>query len=410
MAEEYIMANRAKKCIYRTILTNQYNKLTNNLNKTSISSFLNDKYQAEKSEKDSKNVPGGYLTTSPKFGPLLNKSKAGGAKGMSAADEEFKNYINDKPVLTIKTGSHLNWKWIDHISMLYFVLFVINIFYKSTIHYSIMAAFIVFGGLFISSLGRGSILNPVYSIIKGMLPGGGGSGGGLGSMFGGGGSGGGKTAWGGKPGKIPKGFKFPKGAGGAMKGLGTVGKLAKGAGILSVAGAGIDLAGNLMDDERSTGNAVAKTLDQNKFTALGAGIGALFGGVGALPGAAIGGIADMLLADKTQIVEDAYAPASKGPFTILDKFGKMAKTTDGDDLYAGPNIDVNKITNVAGKPAKTENYSTPNNSNNNMDFTKVIEAINNFANKPINITLNIDGRQVTGVVVNQLNKNMTVVS
>ncbi len=273
--------------------------------------------------------------------------------------------------------------------------------------YAAPIAAVIGGGLFISSLGRGSILNPVYSIIKGMLPGGGSGSGGLGSMFGGGGSGGGKTAWGGKPGKIPKGFKFPK----AASNVGKLGKLAKGAGILSVAGAGMDLAGNLMDDERSTGNAIVKTLDSNKFMALGAGIGSIVPGVGTAIGAGVGGLADMLLADKTQLVEDAYAPASKGPFTILDKFGKMAKTTDGDDLYAGPNIDVNKITNVASNSAKTGNYSTPNNANNNnMDFTKLIEAVNSLASKPTNISVNVEGRQMAAVVVKEFNKNMTVVS
>jgi hypothetical protein len=32
MAEEYVMANRAKKCIYRTVLTNQYNNISGNFN------------------------------------------------------------------------------------------------------------------------------------------------------------------------------------------------------------------------------------------------------------------------------------------------------------------------------------------------------------------------------------------
>jgi hypothetical protein len=59
----------------------------------------------------------------------------------------------------------------------------------------------------------------------------------------------------------------------------------------------MDLAGNLMDDERSTGNAVLKTLDQNKFMALGAGIGSIVPGVGTAIGAGIGGLADMFLGD-----------------------------------------------------------------------------------------------------------------
>ena len=77
----------------------------------------------------------------------------------------YKNYINDKPFLTIKKGTHLNWKWIDHISMLYYVLFIINIFYKSNIHYSIMAAFIVFGGLFISSKYTNNFIGEIWCFI-----------------------------------------------------------------------------------------------------------------------------------------------------------------------------------------------------------------------------------------------------
>jgi hypothetical protein len=270
--------------------------------------------------------------------------------------------------------------------------------------YAAPIAAVIGGGLFVSSLTRGTFFNPTYvRPVGGGLSGG--SGGGLGNMFGGN-KGGGKTAWGGKPGKIPKGYKFPKGA----SSIGKLGKLAKGAGALSLLGTGMDLAGNLMDDERSTGNAVAKTLDQNKFLALGAGIGSIVPGVGTAIGAGIGGLADMLLADKTQIVEDGYSPSSKGPFTITDRFGKMAKTTNGDDLYAGPNIDVNKITNVANKSSKTRDYSTPNSNNNNMDFTKLIEAVNGLASKPTNIAVNVDGRQMAAVVVNQFNKNGAVVA
>jgi hypothetical protein len=82
----------------------------------------------------------------------------------------YKNYINDKPVLTIKKGDHLNWKWIDHISMLYYVLFIINIFYKSTIHYSIMAAFIIFCGLYISSKYTDNFIGEIWCFIASTAP------------------------------------------------------------------------------------------------------------------------------------------------------------------------------------------------------------------------------------------------
>ena len=107
------------------------------------------------------------------------------------------------------------------------------------------------------------------------------------------------------------------------------GKLAKGGGILSLLGLGTDLAMNLMDDERTTGNALLKTLDQNKFMAAGAGIGALFGGVGAVPGAAIGGLIDLLVGDKAAIMDDFIIRPGEAPI----KFNK------GDILMGGTNLD-----------------------------------------------------------------------
>ena len=78
----------------------------------------------------------------------------------------YKNYINDKPVLTIKKGEHLKWKWIKYMSTLYYILFLINIFYKSTINYSIMAAFIVFSGLFISSKYTDNFIGEIWCFIS----------------------------------------------------------------------------------------------------------------------------------------------------------------------------------------------------------------------------------------------------
>ena len=57
-------------------------------------------------------------------------------------------------------------------------------------------------------------------------------------------------------------------------------------------------------------------------------VGAL-AGVAAL-GAAIGGGVSM--------IKDGHAPASKGPFTITDNYGAMAKTTPGDNLQVGPGV------------------------------------------------------------------------
>jgi hypothetical protein len=166
---------------------------------------------------------------------------------------------------------------------------------------------------------------------------------------------------------------------GSLRGLGNLAKgskLLKGGGLLSLLGAGIDLTSNITDENRSTGDALLKTLDQNKFTALGAGIGALFGGVGAIPGAAIGGLLDFALGDATQMVEDGIAPSSKGPFTITDSYGAMAITKKGDGLAVSPNI-----------------------NNSPVDLTPMITAINEVKAAVDRLyskdtTINMDGKRV----------------
>jgi hypothetical protein len=73
--------------------------------------------------------------------------------------------------------------------------------------------------------------------------------------------------------------------------LSTVGKLGKKVPYLGALMMGLDFAGE-MGTGKSAGEAALGTVDQNKFglagAGIGAGIGAFFGGVGALPGAGIG--------------------------------------------------------------------------------------------------------------------------
>ena len=38
------------------------------------------------------------------------------------------------------------------------------------------------------------------------------------------------------------------------------------------------------------------------------------------------------------MVKDGMAPSSKGPFTIMDNYGGMARTTPGDNLQVGPGV------------------------------------------------------------------------
>jgi hypothetical protein len=233
-----------------------------------------------------------------------------------------------------------------------------------------VASIATIGGLVFmvsKSLTKGTLGNPMITKDIGSALGGG-EGGSLTDMILGKKSGGRFKKGGGR---VPKGGR----TGGLLKGTG---KLAKGAGLLSLLSAGVDLGTNLSDDNRSVGNALGKTLDQNKFTALGAGIGALFGGVGAVPGAAIGGLLDFALGDATQIVEDGIAGASRGPFTIIDSYGGIGKTSEGDSLLASPNV-----------------------GGGGDNSSAVIAAINQLKDAIVNrpITINLDSRQVGSALV-----------
>jgi hypothetical protein len=59
-------------------------------------------------------------------------------------------------------------------------------------------------------------------------------------------------------------------------------------------------------------------------------------GVGLAAAAVAGMFATM--ASAKQKVADGIAPASKGPFTITDRYGAMAVTTQGDNLAVSPNV------------------------------------------------------------------------
>lgn len=125
--------------------------------------------------------------------------------------------------------------------------------------------------------------------------------GGSGGMFGGGMSGRGNNLV--RSATSPTGYRNAAGQfAAAPSQAGRLGKLATGAkGLgrgfapLAFLGAGINLSNNLQDEELSTGNALLKTLDQNKFMALGATLGSIVPGLGTLAGAGIGGLLDMVV-------------------------------------------------------------------------------------------------------------------
>lgn len=156
---------------------------------------------------------------------------------------------------------------------------------------------------------------------------------------------GGKTMSGGFKGmktgvNMMRGGKIASGAGTLFKGAG------KAAFPLALAGVGVDAYQNLSDENLGTGEAIGKTLDQNKFMALGAGIGAMFGGVGAIPGAGIGALVDLLVnstaGDKGLVgnyigkgygVQDGIFGESKSRRAILQE-GKITPIDNKDELLA----------------------------------------------------------------------------
>lgn len=94
--------------------------------------------------------------------------------------------------------------------------------------------------------------------------------------------------------------KSVKGADKGAKSVGRMGKLGKvGKGLgkaslpLALLSAGYDAFSNFNDDSLDSGDAALKTFDQNKYMAIGAGIGTLVApGAGTVVGAGIGGLAD----------------------------------------------------------------------------------------------------------------------
>ena len=53
---------------------------------------------------------------------------------------------------------------------------------------------------------------------------------------------------------------------------------------------------------------------------------------------------------KYQTVQDGASPSSRGPFTVIDRFGAIGKTTEGDNIFATPN-------NISRNNNNTDNTS-----------------------------------------------------
>lgn len=186
---------------------------------------------------------------------------------------------------------------------------------------------------------------------------------------------------------------------------------------LALAGVGLDAYQNLSDENLGTGEAIGKTLDQNKFMALGAGIGAMFGGVGAIPGAGIGALVDLLVnstaGDKALVgnyigkgygVQDGLFGETKGRRAILQE-GKITPIDYKDDLLAmKPKGVVDKALNSGGGT----NYETTKIEFGDMNINGTIRV-----DIPGNNSIAIDlakntafQSSITKIVNSQIEKNI----
>lgn len=80
------------------------------------------------------------------------------------------SFMNDKPIITMKKGKHLKWKWVDHANILYFILFGLNIFYLSDIKYSLMICFFIFGSLFLSYKLFPNYIGEIWCYLAALAP------------------------------------------------------------------------------------------------------------------------------------------------------------------------------------------------------------------------------------------------
>ena len=95
-----------------------------------------------------------------------------------------------------------------------------------------------------------------------------------------------------------------------------------------------------------------------------------------------------------QSVSDGQASSSKGPFTIVDKFGGMAKTATGDGVFVSPNAD---------KPATQPNTNTV--VSNNKETNDLLRQLIAKVDQPTKVYIGMDA---TNKIYNQvlMNRNL----
>lgn len=91
---------------------------------------------------------------------------------------------------------------------------------------------------------------------------------------------------------------------------------------------------------------------------------------------------------KPQSVSDGTAPASKGPFTVTDRFGATAVTATGDGIAVSPNI----------KQTSAASQSSPQ-----IDYDKMAQALSK-----VQVNTNIDGVKVSNQLFNKPAAGMAI--
>lgn len=85
---------------------------------------------------------------------------------------------------------------------------------------------------------------------------------------------------------------------------------------------------------------------------------------------------------REQSVSDGTAPASKGPFTVTDRFGATAITAPGDHIAVSPNL-------TRGNQPPQQGYA-------NIDYDKMAQAMSR-----VQVSTNIDGVKVSNELFNK---------
>ena len=124
----------------------------------------------------------------------------------------------------------------------------------------------------------------------------------------------------------------------------------------------------------------------------------------------LGKLAWNSLTSQSQLVADGSAFASRGPFTITDKFGATAVTAKGDGVVVSPNISYveDGITNATAMGI-SPNTTVVENDNSALEekvdrlTETMVNLVQGISNR--NIVIEMDKTKVSEGVVDFLSKN-----